>query len=50
MANQTKKIIPLIATVLSIGIVSYALQKTAIADQQESIKRKTKQYKFIKNS
>ena len=32
MANQTKKIIPLIATVLSIGIVSYALQKNAIAE------------------
>lgn len=32
MANQTKKIISLIATVLSIGIVSYALQKNAIAE------------------
>lgn len=32
MANQTKKIISLIATVLSIWIVSYALQKNAIAE------------------
>lgn len=32
MGNQTKKIIFLIATVLSIGIVSYALQKNAIAE------------------
>ncbi len=32
MANQTKKIISLIATVLSIGIVSYALQKNAVAE------------------
>lgn len=32
MGNQTKKIISLIATVLSIGIVSYALQKNAIAE------------------
>ena len=32
MANQTKKIISLIAIVLSIGIVSYALQKNAIAE------------------
>lgn len=32
MANQTKKIIYLIATVLSIGIVSYGLQKNAIAE------------------
>lgn len=50
MANQTKKIISLIATVLSIGIVSYALQKNAVAESTGIDQKENQTIQIYKNS